>query len=146
MGKHGTPHRTAQPSVEPGRFDLSQGACHGIDPDVFVPASPSADVSEAKAVCARCPVVNNCLDWAFQIGDDWAVLGGTTPAERRTMRRRHAAGVVNANGPVRACALTDCGQKFIVERRKPDQRYCNRTCSARANARARHGARELVAA
>lgn len=66
-------------------------ACLGEDPDLFFTegfGQPSqAKIELAKAVCSRCPVKKHCLEWAFAVGDDWAVCGGTTPAERRGTTR-----------------------------------------------------------
>jgi WhiB family redox-sensing transcriptional regulator len=42
----------------------------------------------AKAICHGCPVVQECLEWALERGDGWAVLGGTTPKERKRIIRR----------------------------------------------------------
>jgi WhiB family redox-sensing transcriptional regulator len=43
----------------------------------------------AKAVClGACPVRTECLQRAMEDRDDWAVMGGTTPHERREMRRQ----------------------------------------------------------
>src|SRR5438270_80471 len=36
----------------------------------------------AKAVCAPCPVLRECLDWALHTQERWGVWGGTTPEER----------------------------------------------------------------
>jgi WhiB family redox-sensing transcriptional regulator len=48
-------------------------------------------VNEAKAVCHRCPVRDECLDRALRA--DWVegIWGGTTEAERRALLRRGAA-------------------------------------------------------
>ena len=58
-------------------------------PDVnFFPTRPR-QAERAQAVCARCLVVSECLEWA--LGEPaWlaGVWGGTTPADRRRMRRK----------------------------------------------------------
>jgi WhiB family redox-sensing transcriptional regulator len=50
---------------------------------------PAAQVQivAAKAVCARCPVVHECLSWALETGQDAGVWGGLTEEERRQLRR-----------------------------------------------------------
>lgn len=45
---------------------------------------------EAKTVCRRCPVVSDCLAWAFESGSGHGVFGGLTAYERRVLRRRNA--------------------------------------------------------
>ncbi len=70
----------------------SRAACLDVDVDAeifyVVPQSGEAydaQVAEAKAVCWRCPVREVCLGDAIERGDAWAVLGGTTPEERRAL-------------------------------------------------------------
>ena len=48
---------------------------------------------EAKAMCLRCPVIDECNDWLMTPGraDPGGVRGGRTETERRTARRRAAA-------------------------------------------------------
>ncbi|MCQ4207672.1 MULTISPECIES: WhiB family transcriptional regulator [Streptomyces] len=70
--------------------------CRGMDPDLFFPIGNSStfatlvQIDEAKAVCGRCPVSQQCLTWALNAGSVEGVWGGTTEAERRSMRRRMA--------------------------------------------------------
>ncbi|MQA84799.1 MAG: WhiB family transcriptional regulator [Streptosporangiales bacterium] len=65
-------------------------ACRGVDPELFYPigtAGPALEqVAAAKAVCARCPVRDECLEWALRTGEPHGVWGGTTPEERRYLR------------------------------------------------------------
>lgn len=61
--------------------------------DLFYPESEvhyESLAREAKAVCKRCPIIAECLDWALQTNDQHGVLGGTTPQERRLIQRRKA--------------------------------------------------------
>lgn len=70
---------------------VERAACRNSDPELFFPVSttgPAAgQVAEARAVCASCPVRAECLDWALNTGQADGIWGGTTPEERRTMRR-----------------------------------------------------------
>ena len=43
-------------------------------------------VDEARAICERCPVVDECLDFALKNGCV-GVWGGTTERQRRRLRR-----------------------------------------------------------
>lgn len=45
------------------------------------------DVDEALKVCAACPVTKECLEYALTINERDGVLGGTTPSQRRRLRR-----------------------------------------------------------
>jgi WhiB family transcriptional regulator, redox-sensing transcriptional regulator len=68
-----------------------RGACRSIDPDLFFPLAPTqTQETRAKAVCAGCPVVDECLDYAIGAGEAEGIWGGLTPAERR--RRRFPQG------------------------------------------------------
>ena len=47
----------------------------------------------ALALCDRCPVQAQCLAWAFELNDQDAVMGGTTPQQRRAMQPPGGIGV-----------------------------------------------------
>ena len=55
------------------------------DPDVFFPAVPE-DLEPARRICRACPVAGACLAEALDRAEIDGVWGGTTHAERRTMR------------------------------------------------------------
>ncbi|TDV47776.1 transcription factor WhiB [Actinophytocola oryzae] len=69
-----------------------RAACRDADPELFFPVSdmgPGArQIADAKAVCGRCPVRTQCLDYAVETGLDHGVFGGTTERERRELIRR----------------------------------------------------------
>ena len=66
-------------------------ACRDADPELFFPVSdmgPGArQVTQAKAVCAGCPVRTRCLDYAMDNALDHGIFGGTTECERRDLTR-----------------------------------------------------------
>ena len=71
-----------------------RGACRGEDPELFFPIGTTdlalAQVQEAKAVCRRCPVQEECLHWALHsepIGQVAGVCAGLSEDERRALRR-----------------------------------------------------------
>ncbi len=82
------PHGAAV--VLPGDW-TAWAACRAEDPELFFPIGTTGpalhEAEEAKAVCAHCPVRNECLDWALRVGEAHGVWGGTTPEERRWLRR-----------------------------------------------------------
>ena len=45
-------------------------------------------VEQAKAICAECPAREACLDDALARGERDGIRGGTTPNERRSIKRR----------------------------------------------------------
>jgi len=68
--------------------------CAEVDPELFFPEKGHHEISRAaKRVCAACPVTAECLNFAFLIGADSGIFGGTTAEERRVMlrQRRRAA-------------------------------------------------------
>jgi WhiB family redox-sensing transcriptional regulator len=69
----------------------SRGACLAADPDLFFPisatGSSAAQVAEAKAICASCPVLSDCLGFALAQRDMQGIWGGTTDSERKQLRR-----------------------------------------------------------
>jgi WhiB family transcriptional regulator, redox-sensing transcriptional regulator len=84
----------AVPSPHTGRESwMSQGACHTQDPDLFFPISatgPStAQIDRALAVCHRCHVQDDCLDYALSNGVRHGIWGGHTEEERLRMLRTH---------------------------------------------------------
>jgi WhiB family redox-sensing transcriptional regulator len=62
--------------------------CRDEDPELFFPISNDgpgrAQAAEAKAVCARCPVIHDCRDWARATGMT-GIWGGTTEDERAAL-------------------------------------------------------------
>jgi WhiB family redox-sensing transcriptional regulator len=61
-------------------------ACAGLDPNLFF-TERGESTRDAKAVCARCPVAEPCLDYALTNGERYGVWGGRSERERRRMRR-----------------------------------------------------------
>jgi WhiB family redox-sensing transcriptional regulator len=68
--------------------------CRDEDPELFFPIGNSgpalSQIEEAKIVCRRCPVVETCLQWALDSGQDAGVWGGMSEDERRALKRRGA--------------------------------------------------------
>jgi WhiB family redox-sensing transcriptional regulator len=69
-----------------------QAACQTADPELFFPVAGAgaalAEIARAKAVCGRCPVREQCLDYAIESGQAHGVWGGTTVDERRAIAAR----------------------------------------------------------
>jgi WhiB family redox-sensing transcriptional regulator len=58
-------------------------ACRGMDPELWFPLD---DGATARAVCAGCPVADQCLAWAVEVGADDGIFGGLDAADRRELR------------------------------------------------------------
>lgn len=69
-------------------------ACRDEDPELFFPIGNTGpallQIEEAKAVCRRCSVIDACLAWALETGQDAGVWGGMSEDERRALKRRNA--------------------------------------------------------
>ncbi|WP_225847243.1 WhiB family transcriptional regulator [Streptomyces sp. HPF1205] len=66
------------------------GACNDLPPKVadklfFPTARNYASAAQAKAICARCPVQETCLNAALDTDTKDGIWGGRTEAERRTL-------------------------------------------------------------
>ena len=72
----------------------NRAACLDEDPELFFPIGNTGpallQIEEAKAVCRRCDVVETCLKWAIESGQDAGVWGGLSEDERRALKRRNA--------------------------------------------------------
>jgi WhiB family transcriptional regulator, redox-sensing transcriptional regulator len=64
-------------------------ACQSADPELFFPvatlAGGLARIRRAKAICARCAVRGQCLDYALVSGQRHGIWGGATEEERRVI-------------------------------------------------------------
>jgi WhiB family redox-sensing transcriptional regulator len=67
-------------------------ACLEHPQELFFPVGEGADAQaqnrEAKAVCRGCPVIEDCLNWALDHGQEDGVWGGLAERERRKFGRR----------------------------------------------------------
>jgi WhiB family transcriptional regulator, redox-sensing transcriptional regulator len=70
----------------------ARAACASADPELFFPISYSGpalrQVARAKAICARCPIQQECLRYALDAGSVQGVWGGMTEDERRLLLQR----------------------------------------------------------
>lgn len=74
------------------------GACRTTDPETFF--SPETErgprrrrrEERAKALCAKCPVVRQCLEHALAVREPFGVWGGLNATEREHLLRDRAAG------------------------------------------------------
>lgn len=65
---------------------MSKGMCRGADPQIF-DGDPLYEET-AKAICRRCEVKTECLEWALGLGSQaTGVWGGLNEAERRATLR-----------------------------------------------------------
>ncbi|MBB1254629.1 WhiB family transcriptional regulator [Streptomyces sp. OF3] len=81
-----------------------RAVCREEDPELFFPIGNTGpalmQIEEAKSVCRRCPVREQCLAWALDTNESTGVWGGLSEDERRRLKRR-AARRQSAAGRVR---------------------------------------------
>lgn len=75
---------------------MADAACRDYDTNFFFPVKGAAsgkalrDIERAKAVCAACPVLEECrayiLDDPPRYEDDFGIFGGLTPEMRHQQR------------------------------------------------------------
>lgn len=67
--------------------DMAACSDYTWSPDVFFRDKDQRSIEIAKSICRRCPVVEQCLKSALENNEIYGVWGGTTPKERRRLRR-----------------------------------------------------------
>jgi len=65
---------------------MSNGKCKTTDPEMFFP-SDGLGVIKAQRICAKCPVSEQCLEYALDNHIDHGVWGGKSERERRRILR-----------------------------------------------------------
>ena len=69
-----------------------RAACRDEDPELFFPIGTTGpallQIDEAKAVCHRCSVIDECREWSLETGQEAGVWGGLSEDERRALIRR----------------------------------------------------------
>jgi WhiB family redox-sensing transcriptional regulator len=95
------------------------------DTELWFPAGLTApyrnQIAEAKAVCARCPVMDQCREWALATGVDAGIWGGLDWEELRLQRRRDRRG---RGRP----ALSPCGTPAAYRRHLRRQEPIDEAC------------------
>ena len=79
---------TAELAVDgpaPGERWQEVGLCRQTDPAAFFPEKGGSN-REAKAVCARCPVTAECLEYALERDERFGIWGGLSEQERRRLK------------------------------------------------------------
>lgn len=80
--------KSMQLSVASSPFDGTQ-LCISYNTDIFFPEEYNdSDVAQAKSICNSCWIKDKCLSFALNTNEKEGVWGGTTPIERRRIKRR----------------------------------------------------------
>lgn len=117
---------------------MAHGECNGADPALFFPErGDDVTVKQAKAVCATCPVRQECLEYAIAGAEKFGIWGGLSERERRRIRRTQYRALEQ---PV-TCELPGC--TTVYTRRSNGQKFCSDECST-TNLRNRKRAWEIA--
>lgn len=92
-------------------------ACRGEDPALFF-LDRGQSATQARAICGRCPVLEECLDYAIDEEISEGVFGGLSPRQRRLMAET-------------GCELyrghcERCGAPFVTL--TADETFCGLSC------------------
>lgn len=86
-GHHSSTAGTSTPIPEHEQW-RAKAACLSVDPEMFFPVGEPGskayerDAEPARAVCAHCTVLVECLEDSLRLGDKWGIRGGLDPDER----------------------------------------------------------------
>lgn len=72
----------------------TRAACSGYPNKLFFPATEGADeasIEKAKGICAVCPVIDDCLQYALETNQRAGIWGGRSEKERKSLRRKWLA-------------------------------------------------------
>jgi len=76
---------------------MNEALCREVDPGLFVSDGQSTDVArayqKARQVCRRCPVIDQCQDYAINLARDhqlWGVWAGMNAQDIHKLVKRAA--------------------------------------------------------
>ncbi len=72
----------------------AHAACSGYPNTLFFPTADGLEegaTEKAKAICAVCPVIDACLQYALETNQRSGIWGGTSEKERKSLRRKWLA-------------------------------------------------------
>lgn len=86
IGRRWVP-RVIEHVLEPLGGWAQRALCREVDPDAWFPEGGSNGV-EAKAICQRCDVRTQCLEYALRNGEREGIWGGLGPNQRAQLKRK----------------------------------------------------------
>jgi WhiB family transcriptional regulator, redox-sensing transcriptional regulator len=63
-----------------------EGLCRTVDPDLWFPEDNCLGTAAIK-VCRRCPVAEECLDYALENNERHGIWGGLSPNQRKLVKQ-----------------------------------------------------------
>jgi WhiB family redox-sensing transcriptional regulator len=68
----------------------ADAVCAQVDPDTWFPEK-GGSTRDPKAICAGCPVRQQCLDYALEHDERFGIWGGVSERQRRQLKKARAA-------------------------------------------------------
>lgn len=69
---------------------MDDAECARVDPDAWFPEKGESP-KPAKKICATCPVIQECREYALRNRERNGIWGGTSDADRRKLLKKRAA-------------------------------------------------------
>ena len=64
-------------------MNFEEAKCRGVDPDLFYPKrGDNYSVSQARLICNKCNIEDECLQYALDNNEKFGIWGGTSPRQR----------------------------------------------------------------
>jgi len=82
-----SPQMLAETRADTRRAWAAGALCASIDPELFFPPGDNP-ATEARQICAGCPVQCECLAYSVIADEPFGIWGGLDHNERRTLRRQ----------------------------------------------------------
>lgn len=76
-------------------FATNEARCAQSDPDEWFPEK-GGSTRWALSICRRCPLLEECREWAIEHNEPYGVWGGTTAKQRDLIRLQRRAGLAAA--------------------------------------------------
>lgn len=76
---------------------MEQGACNGLDTELFYPPQDffrAEDKRYYARLCSRCPILEACQEWGL-VHEKYGIWGGMTPDMRTAERTRRGWGLTD---------------------------------------------------
>jgi hypothetical protein len=61
--------------------------CATADPEDWFRERAGSYADRPFNICRQCPIVMDCLNWAIDNDERWGIWGGTSPEDRRDIRK-----------------------------------------------------------
>lgn len=75
---------------------MGEALCAQALPDYWFPSSNEQTGEIAKRICQKCPVIEECLEFAIANNEQHGIWGGTSYVERKEIRRQR--GILRGTG------------------------------------------------